>query len=268
VPEGDTLHRIAVRLQVLVGQRIEAESPHPRGLATGVARAIDGRALEAVGAVGKNLLLRFEGGVVVRSHLRMRGRWRIVPRSNDQSPVGRPWLVLRGGEWVATQWNGPVLTLDRHPVPRIGPDLLAPATELDVVRSRVRAADPSRPICEVLVDQRIVSGIGNMWVVEALWQARVSPWRAVQDVGDDQLSLALGWAQKAMREAVTGARTARRVYRRAGRGCSRCGTPIQSGGLGDANRTAYWCPSCQPAPASAEKEGFEPSRQGFPHLTP
>jgi endonuclease-8 len=159
-------------MQVLVGERVEAESPHPRGLASGVARAIDGRLLESVDAVGKNLLLRFEGGVVVRSHLRMSGRWRVEPRSNDASRRGRPWLVLRGGDWVATQWNGPVLTLDRHAVARLGPDLLAPATGIDEIRSRVKAADPSRSIGEVLVDQRIVSGIGNVWVAEALWQAR------------------------------------------------------------------------------------------------
>jgi endonuclease VIII len=268
VPEGDALHRIAARLQVLVGHRLEAESPHPRGLVTGVARAVDGRRLEKVDAVGKHLLLRFDGGVVVCSHLRMSGRWRVEPRARDATRRGRPWLVLRGGDWVATQWNGPVLTLDGRAVARLGPDLLAPATDIDLVRRRLRASDPSRPIGEALLDQRIVSGIGNMWVAEALWQARVSPWRAVQDVGDDRLSLALGWAQKAMREAVTAAGPARRVYRRARRGCSRCGTPIQSGGLGDANRTAYWCPSCQPASTSAEKEGFEPSRQGFPHLTP
>ncbi len=250
MPEGDTLHRIAARLQVLVGRRVEAESPHPRGLATGVARAIDGRLLEAVDAVGKNLLLRFEGGVVVRSHLRMSGRWRIEPRSRDAIRKGRPWLVLQGDAWVATQWNGPVLTLDRRAVARLGPDLLAPATEIDEVRSRLRTADPSRPIGEVLVDQRIVSGIGNLWVAEALWQARVSPWQPVRDVGEDELSLALGWAQKAMREAVTGVRAARRVYRRAGRGCPRCGTPIEARGLGDANRTAYWCPNCQPSSGS------------------
>ncbi len=259
MPEGDTLHRIAARLQVLVGQRIAAESPHPRGLVTGVARAIDGRLLESVDAVGKNLLLRFEGGVVVRSHLRMSGRWRVEPRSDHASRSGRPWLVLRGGDWVATQWNGPVLTLDRHVVARLGPDLLAPATDIHEIRSRVKA-DPSRPIGEVLVDQRIVSGIGNVWVAEALWHARVSPWRLVGDVGGDELSLALGWAQEAMREAVSGARTARRVYRRSGRGCPRCGTPIESRGLGEANRTAYWCPTCQPLKL-AEGEGFEPSRR-------
>ena len=80
MPEGDALHRAAARLQPLVGERIEAESPHPRGEATGVARVVDGRVLEQVEAVGKHLLLRFEGGVVLRSHLRMSGRWRVERR--------------------------------------------------------------------------------------------------------------------------------------------------------------------------------------------
>ena len=80
MPEGDTLHRAARRLQVLVGQRIEASSPHPRAQAERVAEVVDGRVLESVEAVGKNLLLHFEGGVTLRSHLRMSGRWRVYRR--------------------------------------------------------------------------------------------------------------------------------------------------------------------------------------------
>src|SRR5436305_500585 len=94
MPEGDSLHRIAALLDPLVGERILAESPHPRGRVTGVARVLDGRVLERVEAVGKHLLLRFDGGVVLRSHLRMRGRWSLVPRGTPMR--GRPWLVLRG----------------------------------------------------------------------------------------------------------------------------------------------------------------------------
>ena len=97
MPEGDALHRAAARLRPLVGERLEAESPNPRGQATGVARVVDGRVLEGVDAVGKHLLLRFEGGVVLRSHLRMNGRWRLDPRGTERR--GLPWLVLRGREW-------------------------------------------------------------------------------------------------------------------------------------------------------------------------
>src|ERR671915_1971855 len=71
MPEGDSLHRAARRLQVLVGERVEVETPNPRGAVKRLAERLDGRVLESVEAVGKNLLLRFEGGVVLRSHLRM-----------------------------------------------------------------------------------------------------------------------------------------------------------------------------------------------------
>ena len=209
MPEGDSLRRVAVLLKPLVGERVEAESPHPQGLATGVAATVDGRLLEGVDAVGKHLLLRFEGGVVVRSHLRMRGRWRLEPRG---APLhGRPWLVLRGETWEARQWNGPVLTLDQRPVRRLGPDVLAEETDvLDLVR-RLRGCDQTQRVGEALLDQRLVAGIGNMWLAEALWHAQVSPWRRLPDVPDRKLESALGFARKHMRAAVGGARRSRAV---------------------------------------------------------
>ena len=264
MPEGDSLHRAARRLQVLVGERIEAESPNPRGQVTGVASRIDGRRLESVDAVGKHLLLRFEGSVVVRSHLRMNGRWRVRRRS-DAAWRGSPWLVLRSPEWEATQWNGPVLTLGDGGVRALGPDLLAPATRVPDVVSRIRRSDQAQRVGEALVDQRLVAGIGNMWLAEALWRGRVSPWSALDDVSDVELSRTLEWARASMLEAVKGQRPPRAVYRRAGRGCPRCGHAVRSRGLGDANRTAYWCPACQPrSSAAAEREGFEPSTSLHP----
>jgi endonuclease-8 len=249
VPEGDAIHRAAARIRPLVGDRVEAESPNPRGEATGVARVLDGRVLESVDAVGKHLLLRFEGGVVLRSHLRMNGRWRLEPRGSLRR--GRPWLVLRGREWEATQWNGPVLTLERRAVARLGPDLLADETEVAAVVERLRRSDQSRLLGEALLDQRLVAGIGNMWLAETLWAVRVSPWRHLNEVSDAELTEALTWARDRMRESVAGSRPPRNVYRRAARACPRCGTPVSSRGLGEANRTAYWCESCQPSGPSA-----------------
>ena len=262
MPEGDSLHRVAERLQVLAGERLLAESPNPRGLATGVARAVDGRVLECVEAVGKNVLLHFDGGVVVRSHLRMRGRWR-VRRVGDRAWQGSPWLILRGSEWEATQWNGPVLAVGRGSVGALGPDLLAAGTEPAEVVVRLRSVDQSRMVGDALVDQRVVAGIGNMWLAEALWHARVSPWSRLTAVGDGELGRTLEWARGAMSESVAGRRPRRAVYRRAGRGCPRCGEPILARGLGDANRTAYWCPACQRT-GEAEGEGFEPSKSLHP----
>ena len=243
MPEGDSLHRAALRLRPLVGQRVGATSPNPRGLVTGVAAAVDGRILESVEAVGKHLLLRFEGGVTVRSHLRLTGRWRVGPAGAQQ--MGRPWLVLRTSELEASQWNGPVLALEQRPLRQLGPDLLADETEVAVLVPRFRRADPAAPLGVALQDQRLVSGIGNMWMSEALWATGLSPRAAVAEASDEQLHAALRWAQTSMRASVEGTRPPRAVYRRAGRPCRRCGTPITAQALGDDNRTAYWCPGCQ-----------------------
>ena len=255
MPEGDSLHRAAARLQPLVGQRISASSPHPRGQLTGVAAAVDGRLLESVEAVGKNLLLRFEGGVVVRSHLRMNGRWRVG--AAEERRAGRPWLVLRAGGLEATQWNGPILSLRSDAVRRVGPDLLADDVDPRDLVPRLREADPGLPLGELLQNQRVVAGIGNMWMSELLWAVQLSPWLRLGDAADDELLEGLTWARSRMRASVSGERSAHAVYRRAGRPCGRCGALVQSRGQGDANRTAYWCPGCQRGAAPrSPKRGF------------
>src|SRR6059036_1500803 len=104
MPEGDALHRAARRLQVLVGERVDVETPHPRAAVQRLEERLGGRRLVAVEARGKNLLLRFEGGYVLRSHLRMSGSWRVVPRSAEVA--GRPWLVLRGSRSQAVLRGG------------------------------------------------------------------------------------------------------------------------------------------------------------------
>jgi endonuclease VIII len=244
MPEGDALHRAARRLQPLVGQRLQAESPHPRGAVTGVAERVDGLRLESVEAAGKNLLFRFEGGVVLRSHLRMRGRWLVRPRG---SPVlGRPWLVLRGDRLEAVQVNGPVLELTQRAVRGLGPDILGERLDLGAIVARLRREHPSREVGDALLDQRVVAGIGNKWKAEALWRAQVSPWRPLSDVPEEALRDVLAHAARTMRASVEGAREANAVYRRAGRPCPRCGEAIRSRGQGDSNRIAYWCPGCQP----------------------
>jgi len=243
MPEGDSLHRAARRLQVLVGERVEVETPHPRAAVKGLAERLNGRRLEAVEAVGKNLLLRFEGGLVVRSHLRMTGRWRLERRGTLRS--GRPWLVLRGAEHEAVLWSGAVLELvGGRGAPRLGPDILGEPPDFGTMLTRLRS-DPERAVGDALLDQRLVAGIGNLWKAEALWEARVSPWRRLDDVGEDELLAVLEAAHTLMRTSVEGARPARRVYRRAGRACPRCGGIVRSAPQGDNARTAYWCPGCQ-----------------------
>jgi endonuclease-8 len=245
VPEGDSLHRAARRLQPLVGQRIEAESPHPRAQAERVAERVDGRRLESVEAIGKNLLLRFEGGVVLRSHLRISGRWTLRPRGEAQS-AAKPWLVLRGETVEGVLWNGPVLELHTRALARLGPDILERPPRIDDMLARMQRADRTRFLGETLLDQSLVAGIGNMWLAEALWDASLSPWQRLADVPARDRRLALETAARMMRASVDGGRErGHQVYRRAGRPCPRCRTRIRSWGQGDDNRMAYWCPTCQ-----------------------
>jgi endonuclease-8 len=243
VPEGDTLHRAARELQALVGERVEVETPHPRAAAERIAERLSGRRLVAAEAVGKNLLLRFEGGYVLRSHLRMSGSWRVLPRG--RALAGRPWLVLRGVAEQAVLRGGSVLELTDRRVRRLGPDILAVRPDYDEMLARFRAADQRRSVGEALLDQHLVAGIGNVWKAEALWRARLSPWISLGEVDDDALEGVLAEAALLMRASVDGGAATRAVYRRAGRPCPRCGEPIRSRGQGDANRTAYWCPRCQ-----------------------
>jgi len=243
MPEGDSLHRAARKLQVLVGERVAVETPNARAAAAVSAATLDGRRLEAVEAVGKNLLLRFEGGLVLRSHLRMTGRWQVVERGVARH--GTPWLVLSGAEREAVLWNGPVLELTARRTRRLGPDILGDPPDLPAMVANLRREHPSRELGDALLHQRLVAGIGNVWKAESLWRARLSPWLQLGQVTDAELELVLSEAARLMRASLDGGRPERVVYRRAGRPCPRCGKPIRSHGQGDGNRTAYWCPGCQ-----------------------
>jgi endonuclease VIII len=239
MPEGDALHRAAERLRVLEGEVVQAESPHPRAALLGIAKRIDGKRLEGVEARGKNLLLTFEGGLVVRSHLRMHGRW-LVQRAGR--PVfGRPWLVLRAGEWQAVQRNGPVLELGTSRLARLGPDIMVDPPAMEAMLERFRRTDRGRELGEALLDQTLVAGIGNKWKAEALFEVSLSPWGRLDDLADIDLVRLLQAASRLMRSGRRG----NLVYRRVGHPCRRCGTTIRSRPQGEHARMAYWCPSCQ-----------------------
>jgi endonuclease VIII len=173
----------------------------------------------------------------------MRGRWQI--RTRNRGYRGRPWLVLRGAEQEAVLWNGPVLELHGRGTRRAGPDILADPPDFDAMLARLRITHQGRELGDALLDQRLVAGIGNAWKAEALWRARLSPWRKLAELTDEELQSVLGQAAQLMRGSLEGRRERKATYRRTGRPCPRCGTAIRSRGQGDANRIAYWCPTCQ-----------------------
>jgi endonuclease-8 len=154
--------------------------------------------------------------------------------------------VLGGERAEAVLWNGPVLELHTRALARLGPDILERPPRIEEMLERLRRSDGTRWFGEALLDQSLVAGIGNMWLAETLWAARLSPWRKLAGVPEAERRLSLETAAELMRNSVDGGRGGRRqVYRLVGRPCPRCATRIRSFGQGDGNRMTYWCPGCQ-----------------------
>jgi len=265
MPEGDTLFRTAAGLRpYLVGRTVVAARTGGPGSVPQIGRII-GREITAVEALGKNLLIRFDNGLEIRTHLRMNGSWhRYRPGERWRRPPGRARLVLEVPGAVAVCFDAPVVELleqraeGLHPsLGRLGPDLLSPDFDADEAIRRLR--DPGRgamSIAEALLDQRALAGIGNIWKNETLWVERVSPFAAVGALDDETLVRLVSTARRLM--LASAAPTSRVVrgsqsaYGRTGRPCPRCRTPIASAQQGlEIPRTTYWCPTCQPDPVSA-----------------
>ena len=257
MPEGDTIHSAVRRIAPVLEGRVPDEilTPHPRHGMDRWPERLAGSAVRSVDAHGKHLFLRFEGGLTMHSHLRMTGWWGVYRRGQRWGRAPRrAWLVLRAGDHEVVQFDGPVLELLTDARARgdgrlagLGPDILAPDFDRDVFLRRLREDDPTRPVGDALLDQRIVAGIGNLWKAEAFFAAGVDPWRATADVSDDEVFAVIDEGRVRMRESVDKGHHARprAVYRRAGMTCARCGTKIRSRGQGDDNRMTYWCPGCQ-----------------------
>ena len=251
--EGDTILRAARRIEAaLKGGVIEAGAPNPRGRAARIER-LDGHTFERASAHGKHLLLHF-GELVLHSHMGMSGSWHTYRRGEPwRKPPGAAWAVLSTDRAEAVQFGGPTLRLlraesvRRDPVlARLGPDILAADFDAEQIAQSL-ASGPDGALGDALLDQHLVAGIGNIFKSEACFAAHLDPWQRVADVPDDQLRHVAQAAHDLMQEAVEKGRQDRAVYKRAGRPCPRCGTKIHSRGQGDANRTTYWCPSCQPS---------------------
>jgi endonuclease VIII len=256
VPEGDTLARTSATLhRWLAGREITAATSRVEGFP---ADRLVGRTIDSVDAWGKNLMIRLDGGQVLHTHMRMTGSWHVYPAGQKwRRPERQARLTLTCGDRVAVCFNAPVVELLRpgaelrHPsLGHLGPDVLVEPLDVDEIRRRARAGPPDRALGELLLDQRVVAGIGNIWRAESLFAENLNPWTQVSAVTDDQLDALVATAGRLMRPGVesrTGVPTGLAVYRRAGQPCLRCRTPIRSKGQGEQARTAYWCPTCQPA---------------------
>lgn len=261
VPEGDTLFKTAARLKpALQGHRLTRfEASHLRGDAP----ALD-TAIELVEARGKHLLIHFEGGITLRTHLRMTGAWHIYrERERWQKPAYLARAVVGADSgWVAVCFQAPVVETyhragaEPDALATLGPDLcLAESLTdavLDVVLGRIAPrTERTTTLGEALLDQRIAAGIGNVYKSEACFAVGLDPATPITEVDDAarravwstaarQLQANLGHAERRTHPAGLA------VYGRRGQPCHRCGTPIRMTRHGDLARSTYWCPTCQP----------------------
>jgi endonuclease-8 len=260
MPEGDTIAYAANRIRPVLQGRVpdEIETPQPRHALDRWPSRLEGRAVRSVDTHGKHLFLRFEGDLVLHSHLGMTGMWGVYGPGRTGSrrarSARRAWIVLRAVGHEVVEFDGPLLELITEGRTRfdqrlaaLGPDVLAAEFDRGRFLARLRADDPTRFIGDALLDQRNVAGIGNIWKAEGCWEAAIDPWRSVSAVTNDEaVAIIEAMRPRMQRSATLGHRAIQaRVYGHAGRACPRCGEAFVARGQGDANRTTYWCPGCQ-----------------------
>lgn len=280
MPEGDTIFRAARTLQKALG------GATVRRFETGYAQLANvdreepmaGRTVEYVQARGKHLLIGFSGGWALRTHMRMNGSWHIYrPGESWRRARSRARIILETDAFVAVAFDVPVAefiragALERHePLARLGPDLLAPTFDVEDAVSRLRAR-PELPLADALLNQSLLSGIGNVYKSEVLFAARVHPFTRIGEVDDACLRrilkisrtfLTANVADDSPQAMVTYTgyrRTTRRadpsarlwVYGRVDEPCRVCGTEIALERRGPAARSTYFCPRCQPVTSAA-----------------
>jgi endonuclease-8 len=233
-------------------------------------RPIAGRRVESVRARGKHLLMSFSGDLVLRTHMRMHGSWHLYrPGERWYRPRRDMRIVVTTDQFLAVAFQVPeaefieARELDRHArLAALGPDLLDPAFDTEDALRRLRA-HPDEPIADVVLNQRVIAGIGNVFKSEVLFVARVHPHALVRTLTDEHLTTIVEVARKQLRTNVTprartfapapGRRTTGSlspskglwVYGRAGEPCRRCGASITLDKESPDARLTYWCTGCQ-----------------------
>jgi endonuclease-8 len=266
MPEGDTIHRAARTIQKALGGRTVTrfETVLAQLARVDDQESIAGRSVESVTAEGKHLIIEFSGGLFLRSHLRMNGSWHIY-RPGERWMLRRREMrvVIETDAYVVVGFNLPVAefhdarSLERSPdLRRLGPDLLA--EEFDVGAAALRVcAQGGRQIADVLLNQTVVAGVGNIYKSEVLYICRINPFAIVDALTNEQVERTMKTARKLLqhnverasgsRETMSSLRRSRTlwVYGRSGEPCRKCGTLIEYRKQGADLRGTYWCPKCQ-----------------------
>jgi formamidopyrimidine-DNA glycosylase len=267
LPEVETIRaQLAPRLEGRVLSRVEILDPRltrPHDLFE-VVEELEGDRVVAVGRRGKYLVLRLESGLALLVHLRMTGSFGFEQASHERAVLqldDGTRLVYRDVRRFGTV---PVLEdaeLDPYLSTKNGPEPLGPRFTASWLQSRLAAR--SAPVKAVLLDQRVVAGLGNIYADEALWRARVSPLRPANDLSADEVSRVHRAVRAALRtgiarqgstlrdyatpEGPSGSMQEEfRVYGQGGEPCPRCGMQIAKTRVG--GRGTWYCPRCQPTP--------------------
>jgi len=256
LPEGDTIWRTAAALRGrLVGKVVVDARPSSIG-------RLKGKQLEGVEPNGKHLLMQFEGGIALHSHMRMTGAWHLYhPGERWRQPERRATAVLTFSDVVAVCFAAPIMELTRdarQPVAHLGPDILADNFDLAEVITRARHSE-GKTLGELLLDQRVSAGIGNIYKCESLWLQRLDPWMRPVELGDQTLRGLYLTARDLMRGNLVKRAQRHAVHARGGRPCPRCGTPIRVRAQGEQGRLTYFCARCQnvsgiPVPRRAPRQ--------------
>lgn len=267
MPEGDTIHKIANFLApALAGREV---------LSLAVARPAEnrsmaGRRIREVTARGKHLYIAFDNDLALRSHLGMYGAWHHYPPGGEwRKPASQASVVLETPERVYVCFNARDVEWVRTPSVRqrvldmrLGPDLAAAGVVLDRLPDRARALlETDAPLVDVLLDQRVASGIGNVYKSELLFIRRLAPLQSLGATSDAVLLGCYELASELLQANLGGGKRVTRfegdgagrlwVYGRSGSSCLRCADTIHYARLGRHHRGTYWCPACQSADAQA-----------------
>jgi endonuclease VIII len=266
MPEGDTIFRAARTLHTaLAGERVTRfETVLPQLARVGDQTPLEGRTIERVRAAGKNLIIEFSDDLHLHTHMRMNGSWHIYrPGERWRKRRNEMRIVLQTDAWVAVAFNVPVAAFHdarslarQEDLRRIGPDLLGETFDAEEALRRIRERAETE-IADVLLNQRVVAGIGNEYKSEVLFISKIDPFRPAGTLTDEELARILRNARRVMRANVemrtisrvtTGSldpRNKQFVYGRSGLPCRRCGTRIAYARQGKDARGTWWCPACQ-----------------------
>jgi endonuclease-8 len=275
MPEGDTIYRSARALdKALTGKVVTSfETALAQLASVDDNEAIRGRTIDKIEARGKWLLIYFSGDLILTTHMLMSGSWHIYRTGERWRGLRRSMrAVIRTADFEAVAFNVPVAkffterTLARNSaIPKLGPDLLGETFAQDEARARILARGDEE-IANVLLNQRVMAGLGNVYKVEVCFLCGVHPFRKVSSLTAEELDCILHQSRKLLGENVqaesgekivtyTGARrttgradTGARLwaYGRQGEPCRRCGAAILMRKQGPDARSTYWCPQCQP----------------------